>query len=344
MFSFYLYIMKLDIFLLFKETHFVLVLYSVFVKLIAQLSNMSKALKACYCSTLFHLTFSISWPKIFFVTLLLGPRIFRIFSSLRLLYFHFLALCMYFSQLQLSKNEYDRLALPDVGYVSPIELVAGYEPPKSCSMHILEDLPKVLDNVSCLEFIVAESAKIAQSRLQFLPTSIPVLDMNEAIAIASYTYDLGMKSSDPEGCDNLFYGLNLILRERMGPKMQVLKPYLTYLIRGLSKLPVVEELVYRGVPSCNLATVRDKYRKGVHVHWSAFTSTSTDIARAKRFAQGPGGIIFRINAVQGRRIAAYSAMPYEDEVSRRRDSQIDFQLSMHMHELKLRVPESAHTS
>ena len=96
--------------------------------------------------------------------------------------------------------------------------------------------------------------------------------------------------------------------------MHALTPYLAYLMRGLSKLPAVEELVYRGVPACNLDIVHDKYKEGVRIHWTAFTSTSSDIIKAKEFAQGPGGIIFRIRAVQGRRVAAYSAKRSEDEV------------------------------
>ena len=72
--------------------------------------------------------------------------------------------------------------------------------------------------------------------------------------------------------------------------------------------------MYRGVPACNLDIVHDKYKEGVRTHWTAFTSNSSDIIKAKEFAQGPGGIIFRIRAVQGRRVAAYSAKRSEDEV------------------------------
>ena len=138
--------------------------------------------------------------------------------------------------------------------------------------------------------------------------------MDEAVAIASYTFDLGINSNHTEGCDSLFYVLNFVLRGRLGPKVHALTPYLASLMRGLSKLPAVEELVYRGVPACNLDIVHDKYKEGVRIHWTAFTSTSSDIIKAKEFAQGPGGIIFRIRAVQGRRVAAYSAKRSEDEV------------------------------
>ena len=193
-------------------------------------------------------------------------------------------------------------------------------PPKSCCAHILEDLPAVLEGVVRLEDIVNECEKIALSCLENLPSGMCRLDKDEAVAIVSYTFDLGKRGSknDEEDRSNLFYVLNLVLRERHEAKMRALRPYLTYLIRGLSKLSAVELLVFRGVPASNLDVVREcqKYRNGVKVHWSAFTSTSSDIVRAKHFAQGPGGIIFRINAVDGRRVAPYSALPMEDEVGK----------------------------
>ena len=194
---------------------------------------------------------------------------------------------------------------------------------------MLQDLPMALEGVSLIKEIVRESIKIANSRLTFLPTGVPRLALDEAVAIASYTYDLGFKSKDPlnEGRDNLYFVLNIVLRDRQGPMMHALKPYLTYLMRGLSKLPAVEERVYRGVPSSSLNIVYDRYKAGVQVHWSAFTSTSTSIAKAKSFAQGRGGVIFRINAVQGRRVAAYSALPNEDEVGKVGAASILFEVS-----------------
>jgi hypothetical protein len=54
---------------------------------------------------------------------------------------------------------------------------------------------------------------------------------------------------------------------------------------------------------------------GTDIYWSAFTSTSSNLSRAKSFANGPGGFIFRIEIRYGRSIQAYSAMPEEAEVT-----------------------------
>jgi hypothetical protein len=71
--------------------------------------------------------------------------------------------------------------------------------------------------------------------------------------------------------------------------VQLLKSrdYLFYLMKGLEQLPPVSETVFRGIPGCHLAMIRSKYLLGGDVHWSAFNSTSTDVDKAKRFAQGP---------------------------------------------------------
>jgi hypothetical protein len=108
--------------------------------------------------------------------------------------------------------------------------------------------------------------------------------------------------------------------------MQLLKSrdFLFYLMKGLELLPPVSETVYRGVPGAHLAIVRSKYLLDGDVHWSAFNSTTTNIDKAKRFAEGPvcycnalwyslelqltlllqGGVIFRIKILNGRRVTA----------------------------------------
>ena len=75
--------------------------------------------------------------------------------------------------------------------------------------------------------------------------------------------------------------------------MQRLKPYLTYLMRGMGNLPAVVARVFRGI-------VVEKYQAGSEVHWSAFTSTTINLIKAKNFAEGTGGIICRIDVLYGR--------------------------------------------
>ena len=205
-----------------------------------------------------------------------------------------------------------------VQYVGVLQMIEGYGPPLTCREHMLKDLPRVLQSPKGtlavkFPFIVEECERIAEDRLQRLPAGTPALESNEALAVVSYTYDLNFNSEE-DGEDNLFVVLNETLRKRNGPTMLVLKPYLTYLMRGLRALPEVHTTCFRGVPPECLQTVLTNYTQGADVHWSAFTSCALHLETAKQFAQRHGGIIFRIKILSARDLRAYSAFPQEQEV------------------------------
>ena len=205
-----------------------------------------------------------------------------------------------------------------VQYVGVIQMIEGYRPPLTCREHMLKDLPRVLQSPKGtlavkFPFIVEECERIAEDRLQRLPAGTPALESNEALAVVSYTYDLNFNSEE-DGEDNLFVVLNETLRKRNGPTMLVLKPYLTYLMRGLRALPEVHTTCFRGVPPECLQTVLTNYTQGADVHWSAFTSCALHLETAKQFAQKHGGIIFCIKILSARDLRAYSAFPQEQEV------------------------------
>lgn len=178
---------------------------------------------------------------------------------------------------------------------------------------MLTDLPTVLPKVTQLSMIVEQSEQIAKNRLQSLPPGTPVLSEDQAIAIASYTFALGVSSETADGSDNLSEQLNRVLRDRDPHKMQGLKPYLYFLMSGLSILPTWKGMVYRGVPSSSFDVVKDNYVLGKNIHWSSFTSTSTSKAKAKDFARAKG-VIFCISVVSGREIGCYSSFKRENEI------------------------------
>ena len=60
--------------------------------------------------------------------------------------------------------------------------------------------------------------------------------------------------------------------------------------------------------------IKAKYGTGTEIWWSGFTSTSTDLAVSKEFAESAGGVIFRVTLTDGRRIKEYSAIGAEDEI------------------------------
>ena len=182
-----------------------------------------------------------------------------------------------------------------------------------------------VSGVTNLPLVAREASSMAANRLANLP---PVaaggpcrLELNFAIAIAAYTYDLGCSSADPSGAgsDNFCCCLNAALRQRAqgGTGLLQLKPILCYLFRGLEALPAaVNVVVYRGVPSSSSALVREKYEAGKDVYWTSFTSASEKFATAVEFAskEGPGGVIFRIKSLTGRYVHWYSSMSREGEV------------------------------
>lgn len=76
------------------------------------------------------------------------------------------------------------------------------------------------------------------------------------------------------------------------------------------KLPDYKGTVFRG--SNNPDTAKP-YRKATEVFWSAFSSTSSDREVAKQFS-GDSGVIFHIEVLKAKSIAAFSAHPAEAEV------------------------------
>lgn len=175
---------------------------------------------------------------------------------------------------------------------------------------------QVLRDVVQMPLIVQECEVILRSKLQRLPPGVAKLPRDEALAVVSYSYDLGDHSTLDNSDDNLYKALNNALRERNVTAVQKLKPFLAYLMGGISRLPLYAGEVQRGVPGTkeNLLMVRQHYLQGMGIFWNAFTSTSTSAVKAKSFAGGCGGIIFRIKVVNGRSIAAYSAIPDENEI------------------------------
>lgn len=175
------------------------------------------------------------------------------------------------------------------------------------------DLPEVLVGVSNFPLIARDSKRAAEIILRDKNPQ-PRLTTDQATAIAAYTYDLGVNSKS-DGRDNLFVVLNNVLRERSSKKISKMRNYLTFLMSGLATLPPVKKKVFRGVPRAALTIVEDtsKYGLGKSVHWSAFTSTTTNKQKAKQFAQGPGGVIFRLAIVNGRSIHAYSIFGFSEE-------------------------------
>lgn len=62
--------------------------------------------------------------------------------------------------------------------------------------------------------------------------------------------------------------------------------YMHFLDSSLAKLDDVNTTVFRGIP--DKVIIEKSYVKGTHVQFSAYTSTSSNIHKAKEFAKGQG--------------------------------------------------------
>jgi hypothetical protein len=137
------------------------------------------------------------------------------------------------------------------------------------------------------------------------------LDVNQTVALAAYTHDLGAGQAG-----NLYFEANNALRKRDKAARTALVRgwggYMHYVMGGLARLPKVACVCYRAFG--NKAAIVAQYKMGRPIQWGAFSSTSTDFAAAKGFADKDNGVIFKINVTDGRDINAYSFFPQEAEV------------------------------
>ena len=84
-------------------------------------------------------------------------------------------------------------------YRGVISIVASYTPPHSCFHAMMYDLKAVLPEVVRMDFIAKECVIKAESVLQRLPPGVHKLPVDMAVAIAAYTYDLGISSATADG-------------------------------------------------------------------------------------------------------------------------------------------------
>jgi hypothetical protein len=118
--------------------------------------------------------------------------------------------------------------------------VTSYTPLHPCVHAMLNDLASVLPEVVRMDFIAQECVTKAESVLRCLPAGVQRLPIDMAVAVAAYTYDLGISSATADGryliccreqccnscrdSDNLFVALNNMLRQRDNTKVLLLQP------------------------------------------------------------------------------------------------------------------------
>jgi len=190
--------------------------------------------------------------------------------------------------------------------LTPLNLLNEEKPSLSCIKEVgnLEDIPVMKDIVvgaiiNCLLWYNQSSQKS-----NFNPKN---LTEDEIMAIALYTVDLRI----PLDCTkNIYYQLNAMLRRREPLLMQKWRGYLYYLQSALSKLPLVSTKVYRGIEEREIFKT---YTSGRKIHWTSFTSTTTALAGAQKFATS-NGVVVCMKVRTGKYIGNYSVYPREEEI------------------------------
>jgi hypothetical protein len=211
----------------------------------------------------------------------------------------------------------------------PINLFSDdYTPPCSCRECMLSDVPRILKGIGEIKAMLKPCEELVRSKQKCPDENRTILTDDQALAVASYTYD-----NHSGRLVKLYVVLNEVLRERCNDKLTALRPYLFYLITGMSALPTFQGEVYRGIPNEHKDLVAKNFVKGRLIQWSGFTSTSTCIEQAQNFAHGPEGIIFRITVKNGRSVQEYSLFPNENEVVLLPDSRLVVDKSMYQSEI-----------
>jgi hypothetical protein len=206
----------------------------------------------------------------------------------------------------------------------------------NCDEFLLSS-PAIRKLVPKIDYFVRDAnAKADELVFSLEDEGLPILPRNELVAIVIYTHDLKLGKEQ-----NLFYQLNQMLRKRGAKEREeMLKTwgtYMRYFMGGLSRLPDVECVCYRGFP--HLEVAKQHYRRGRPIQWGAFSSATRSLEVAKMFAGmnrffiihhfifpsichfSPfislslgGGVIFKIDIFSGKDIVPYSFFPTEDEI------------------------------
>jgi len=190
--------------------------------------------------------------------------------------------------------------------LTPLNLLNEEKPSFSCIKEVenLQDIPVMKDIV----VVAIIHCLVWYSNCKQQPGFNPRhLSEDEIIAIALYTVDLRIPM-DPT--KNIYYQLNAMLRRREPRLMQKWRGYIYYLQSALSKLQSVRVKVYRGIEERDIFQT---YTSGRKIHWTSFTSTTTELARAQKFAT-PNGVVVCMKIITGKYIGNYSVYPREEEI------------------------------
>ena len=182
-----------------------------------------------------------------------------------------------------------------------------YTPLITCKNYLLYDLPTILPEVMNICGIVDLIDSIVKECFRDNECNPYGLSFDEVFAVKAYTSEVHQQNS-------LFFHVNNVLRLRKNEALNPLRPYLSYLMTAIEKIPPVVTTLYRVIPICDITKEKQNYSVGRKIEWTAFTSTSSDRDSALQFRDWERPyIMFQINAISGRNLTKYSLQPKESE-------------------------------
>ena len=95
----------------------------------------------------------------------------------------------------------------------------------------------------------------------------------------AYTYEATFLESN----EQLYAVLNTDLRSRSNGRFKLWMPFIHYLVWALNSIPDTTSTVFKGMSQLPASWVTDG---SCAIHWSGFSSTSTDEAVSRTFAAG----------------------------------------------------------
>eukprot|EP01090_Pellita_catalonica_P011841 TRINITY_DN2437_c0_g1_i1.p1 TRINITY_DN2437_c0_g1~~TRINITY_DN2437_c0_g1_i1.p1 ORF type:complete len:430 (+),score=79.91 TRINITY_DN2437_c0_g1_i1:37-1326(+) len=209
---------------------------------------------------------------------------------------------------QWNASRHTAFSTGDTDYKGALHITIGFTPTKRCSEYTKDAAIALGVPATHIDVFMKECLRIAANICAKHGTTSP-LTPQQIFAITAFTYEIPFVPKQKQ----FYLLLNDVLRARNNAKLLAVRGYLFFLLQAMDALPDWSGTVFRGIPKKDLAILQQKYVGGGKVHWSAFSSTTTNASVAAMFA-GSGGARFQIKLFGGKQIKEFSAMPLEDEI------------------------------
>jgi hypothetical protein len=198
---------------------------------------------------------------------------------------------------QASKQQHGRFGDADTSsaYQGKLRLPKGYTPPCSCKQFLLTaatdlNLEEVADVVEDLDV-----------RMGQLGCYLGTPEYERRYCMFAYTYEAIFL----ENAQQLYSILNADLRSRSNGRFKLWMPFIFFMMSTLNTVPDTATTVYKGMQQLPPSWKVDGTAK---IHWSGFSSTSTNKQVACGFASqgGSDGVLLKIKVVNAKDVQPYS--------------------------------------